>query len=200
MRKIFNLLIMVACAHISIAQTAAISGTILHINTQDPLEGVKVVVLDSQQQIVTEVNTNAAGQYTIPDLATGETYTIQPEKDDDYLNGTSTFDMVMGSRHILGIQVLPEPYRFIAMDVNDNKVLTTFDLVTMRRLILNIIQEYPDDVPSWRYYRSDFSFNPSDPFDYMGEVYTRSVLLTEDVSGIDFNGFKMGDLNDSSMP
>lgn len=200
MRKIFNLLIIIACAHISVAQTASISGTILHINTQDPLEGVKVVVLDSQQQIVTEVTTNDAGQYTIPDLTTGETYTIQPEKDDDYLNGTSTFDMVMGSRHILGIQILPEPYRFIAMDVNDNKVLTTFDLVTMRRLILNIIQEYPDGVPSWRYYRSDFSFNPSDPFDYMGEVYTRSVLLTEDVSDIDFNGFKMGDLNDSSMP
>ena len=180
-------------------QTASISGTILH-TSNTPMADVVVRVFDTLDQQVAEVVTDANGQYTVTDLSVGELYTINPKKDDNPLNGLSTFDMVLGARHILGIQLLDEPYKYLAMDVNNSQSLTTFDLVVKRRLILFINQEFPDDIPSWRFYRADYVFDPSDPFEDVDEIFSRSVLLSEDVEGMDFFGFKMGDLNESAVP
>ncbi|HRI58828.1 MAG TPA: cohesin domain-containing protein [Saprospiraceae bacterium] len=89
---------------------------------------------------------------------------IVPHKDDNPLNGVSTFDMVLISRHILGIEPLNSPYKIIAADVNKSNSITTFDIVEIRKLILGINQAFTNTT-SWRFIRKDFTFpNPANPF------------------------------------
>jgi hypothetical protein len=41
-------------------------------------------------------------------------YTVTPEKDDNPLNGVTTLDLALISKHILGIENLNSPYKIIA--------------------------------------------------------------------------------------
>ncbi|MFQ5445680.1 MAG: HYR domain-containing protein, partial [Saprospiraceae bacterium] len=61
--------------------------------------------------------TGADGTYQFADVPLGGDYTILPIKDVEPLNGVSTFDLVLISKHILGVQLLDSPYKIIAADV-----------------------------------------------------------------------------------
>jgi hypothetical protein len=62
-------------------------------------------------------------------------------KDNDPLNGVSTFDLVLINKHILGLEPLNSPYKMIAADANNSRSITTFDIVELRKLILGIYTE-----------------------------------------------------------
>jgi hypothetical protein len=50
------------------------------------------------------------------------TTTASPvEKNDDYLNGVSTLDLVMIQRHILSISKFTDPFNIIAADINNDE-------------------------------------------------------------------------------
>jgi hypothetical protein len=66
------------------------------------------------------------------------TYTITPSKDGDDWCGVSTFDLVVISRHILGVQTFTSDYQYVAADINKSNSVTTFDVVELRKLILFI--------------------------------------------------------------
>lgn len=66
------------------------------------------------------------------------------------LNGVSTFDLVLISKHILGIELLDSPYQLIAADANNSGSITTLDLAVIRSLILHITDEFPSG-ESWVY-------------------------------------------------
>lgn len=89
---------------------------------------------------------------------------IVPYKNDNPLNGVSTFDLVLISKHILGLETFGSPYQIIAADVNKSGSVTTFDIVEIRKLILGIYQNFPNNT-SWRFVREDHVFpNPANPF------------------------------------
>lgn len=72
--------------------------------------------------LTTSVNGNYCQPYTSPclcDLTTAGVYTVAPERDDNHLNGVTTYDLVLISRHILGLEPLNTPYKMIAADVNE---------------------------------------------------------------------------------
>jgi hypothetical protein len=77
-------------------------------------------------------------------------YTVTPTKDNDPLNGVSTFDLVLINKHILGLEPLNTPYKMIAADANNSRSITTFDIVELRKLILGIYTELPNNT-SWRF-------------------------------------------------
>jgi hypothetical protein len=92
------------------------------------------------------------------------TFTIEPEKDDNPLNGVTTYDLVLISKHILGLEPLNSPYKMIAADANKSGSITTFDIVEIRKLILGIYTELPNNT-SWRFVDKSFSFpNANNPF------------------------------------
>jgi len=91
-------------------------------------------------------------------------YTVTPAKDNDPLNGVSTFDLVLINKHILGLEPLNSPYKMIAADANASKSITTFDIVELRKLILGLYTELPN-TPSWRFVDKTYQFpNLSNPF------------------------------------
>ncbi len=138
--------------------------------------------------------TGANGAYGFPDLVTGYNYTVRPEKNEDPLNGVSTFDLVLMNKHILGTGQLDSPYKMIAADINASGSISTFDLVLLRRLILQIDDDFTMN-NSWRFIEAGFQFpDPSDPFATVFPEVLEINSLNEDMAK-DFIAVKIGDVN-----
>lgn len=126
-------------------------------------------------------------------------FTITPIKDDNHINGVSTFDLVLISKHILGIQPLTTPYKMIAADANRSGSITTLDIVELRKLILGITTEL-DNNTSWRFVDNSFSFpNPQNPFvSPFPENKTVAQIQGSDMDE-NFVAVKIGDLNGNAI-
>ncbi len=127
-------------------------------------------------------------------------YTVTPVKDDNPMNGVSTFDLVLMSKHILGIEPLSSPYKIIAADINKSNSVTTFDVVELRKLILGTYSELPNNT-SWRFIDKAYTFNnPNNPFQNVPFPENVSVSDVQSNQTNDFVGIKIGDLNCSAIP
>jgi hypothetical protein len=139
--------------------------------------------------------TDGQGLYNFSSVPMASTFTIAPEKDDNPLNGVTTYDLVLISKHILGQEPLNSPYKMIAADANKSGSITTFDIVELRKLILGIYNELPNNT-SWRFVDKSFSFpNANNPFQtQFPETITEIAAITNQI-GEDFVGVKVGDVN-----
>jgi hypothetical protein len=136
------------------------------------------------------------GEYAVTNsVPMAATFTITPEKDDNPLNGVTTYDLVLISRHILGLEPLNSPYKMIAADANKSGSITTFDIVELRKLILGIYTELPNNT-SWRFVDKAFEFpNTNNPFQTsFPETISVSNAMVSRIDE-DFVGVKVGDVN-----
>ncbi|GAB4495641.1 MAG: hypothetical protein OHK0019_25300 [Saprospiraceae bacterium] len=126
-------------------------------------------------------------------------YTLTPTKDDNPLNGVSTYDLVLISKHILGLQPFDSPFKMIAADANRSGSITTFDVVELRKLILGIYDELPNNT-SWRFVDKGFTFpNQANPFQ-TAFPETKSVAGADaSAMGEDFTAIKVGDVNGTAI-
>jgi hypothetical protein len=141
------------------------------------------------------MKTKVDGHYIFTGLNTGFDYTITPHLDALPMNGVSTFDLVLMSKHILGIKVLDTPYKLVAADVNNDKKVSTLDVIALRKMILNIDSNFKNNT-SWRFIPADYKFpQPSNPWK---EVFPEVINLNNvqgAVTGKDFIGVKVGDID-----
>ncbi|MEO1515870.1 MAG: cohesin domain-containing protein, partial [Bacteroidota bacterium] len=174
--------------------TATISGDIQNEEGED-VEGVMVYVENANMNDQEETGIDGFFSFI---LNTDQNYVVRPEKDVRPLNGVSTYDLVIMSKHILGIEALTSPYKLIAADVNNSGEVTAFDMVDLRKLILFIDTEFQNNT-SWRFVPTDHVFPNNDPFTQsFPEVYDINDLSSD--MEVDFVGIKIGDLNDSARP
>jgi hypothetical protein len=155
------------------------------------VEGVDVSLSGSA---TSTIKTTANGAYQFSAVVKGGDYTVTPRLNRNNLNGVSTFDLVLISKHILGVQPLGSPYKMIAADINNSKSITTLDLIQLRKLILNIDTEFSNNT-SWRFvdasYRFPVSSNP------WAETFPE-VKNFNNLAGTvnaDFVAVKIGDVN-----
>jgi hypothetical protein len=158
------------------------------------------VTLSVGQLFTTTDASDMQGAFEFPQilpLAIGD-YILTPFKDDEHLNGVSTFDLVLISRHILGLQPLNSPYKLIAADANKSNSITTFDIVELRKLILGIYADLPANT-SWRFVDKDFIFpDTANPFILpFPETIMRNDVTTDQLND-DFVAVKIGDVNNSA--
>ncbi len=174
--------------------SASISGIISNEN-QARLEGVSVRLSGTSTG---SVNTAIDGRYSIPSLTLNRNYTVKPSLNRGFLNGITTFDLVLISKHILNVQPFDSPYKIIAADVNNSKTLSTIDLIQLRKLILGVDLSFQSN-ESWRFVSSSFVFpDPNNPW---------KTAFPEEVSfnpidghkRADFIGIKIGDVNGSAQ-
>ncbi len=126
----------------------------------------------------------------------GSQPTITPVKDDNPLNGVSTYDLLLIQKHILGIQKLDSPYKLIAADANKSNSITTFDILELRKLILGIYVGLPNTT-SWRFVPKDFVFpNPANPF---ATQFPEEIKLSPPTNNSSFIGIKIGDVNNTAI-
>ncbi|MAT55904.1 MAG: hypothetical protein CMN32_15635 [Saprospirales bacterium] len=143
--------------------------------------------------------TGNVGDFEFFDLTPNGAYTVKPEKNDDTNNGVTTYDLVIIGRHVLNVSLITDPYKLIAADINNNGSVTTADIVELRKLILNIYHEFPNNT-SWRFIPKSYVFpNPANPFNppFPEQLYINS--LSQDVYDANFIGVKIGDLNGSAI-
>jgi thiol-disulfide isomerase/thioredoxin len=122
------------------------------------------------------------GAYTLeafPGLPALPYYEAVPTKNDNPLNGVSTFDLVLINRQILGLEPFQHAWQFNAADVNRSNSVSTIDIVELRKLILGIYDTLPQ-VPAW-------VFSPE-----MDTLYPQQCP--------EFLAIKKGDVNGSADP
>lgn len=142
--------------------------------------------------------TDTLGFYGFPSVVPfAATLTITPELNTNPLNGLTTFDLLLISKHILGIQPLGSPYKMIAADANKSKSITSFDIVEFRKLILGIYVALPNN-DSWRFIPKDSLFsNPANPFQSAFPEAIAVPNLFNHLSDANFVGVKIGDVNNT---
>jgi len=179
-------------------------------NDDDPLiagqvatednEFVQNVILDLSGDSNSSFTTGTNGQFTFNSVPAGGDYTITPEKDVDPLNGVTTYDLVLITKHILGVKPLDSPYKMIAADVNKSETITTFDLVQLRKLILFVDDNFQNNT-SWRFVDADYQFpNPQNPWEEAFPEVINLNNLTADELNADFVAVKVGDVNGNADP
>ena len=165
---------------------AVVSGTIMDWK-QQTVEEVAVNAMENM-----EMMTQADGFYNF-ELPMNNPYTIQPQKNEQPLNGVSTFDLVLISKHILGITEFDNPYQMIAADANNSGSITAFDMVQLRQMILNIKTEFTNN-ESWRFVDAAYEFTTDQPLAEDFPEVIQITNLTQDMD-MDFVAVKVGDVN-----
>jgi hypothetical protein len=156
-------------------------------------------VSPSNPSVSLSATSDVSGDYALGGIPLNGDYTVVPLKDDDHLNGVSTFDLVLINKHILGIEPLGSPYKMIAADANNSRSITTFDIVELRKLILGIYTELPNNT-SWRFVDKDFAFpDAQNPFKTLFPETKQYVGLTGSQVGQDFVAVKVGDVNGTAI-
>lgn len=170
------------------------------IQTEDGSE-VENVAIQVMGPNPLQMTTGIDGHYQFPQVPFGNDYTVVPQRNDDPLNGVTTLDLVLMTKHILGTQPLNTPYKIIAADIDRSGAVTTSDVIKLRRLVLNMDSQLPNGTRSWRFVPADFQFpDPSNPFaGYFPEIMSLADLNSNEMEA-DFIAIKVGDVNCSAVP
>jgi hypothetical protein len=178
-----------------------ISGKV-YTELQRPLDMVQVN-LQEPEYVYPPFTTGPDGEYSfIKQGAPFEDVTIAASRNDNPRNGVSTLDVVKIQKHLLMIDTLESPYRIIAADANSSNSVTAIDLIELRKLILGIYDELPNS-PSWKFIDAKYDFpDPFNPFDWVNmfpvdNPYTIIIPHATNLSGQDFIGVKVGDVNNT---
>ncbi|MBK8968297.1 MAG: hypothetical protein IPM36_16850 [Lewinellaceae bacterium] len=143
--------------------------------------------------------TDQNGKYILNAIPLAGDFTITPMKDNDPLNGVSTFDLVLINKHILGLEPLNTPYKMIAADANNSRSITTFDIVELRKLILGIYTELPNNT-SWRFVDKAYTFpNQNNPFATIFPETIQIANMLASMNDEDFVSVKTGDVNGNAV-
>ena len=172
---------------------AAIRGTIVN----EEGESVENVTLNLGGYTMNPLVTGANGDFTFNSVPMYSNYTVTPEKNMNPLNGVSTFDLVLISKHILGIDLLDSSYKHIAADVNKSGTITAYDMVQLRQLILNISAEFPNN-DSWRFVDASYEFTTNDAENEDFPEIAAINNLTSDMA-TDFVAVKIGDVSGNAV-
>ena len=178
----------------NIPTALSISG---NIETEDQ-EAIEDVEVQIDAGNIGNTTTNVDGYYIFSPLEPGGNYIITPEKDNNYLNGVTTFDLVLISKHILGQELLDSPYKMISADANHSETITALDIVKLRALILHIDTELANN-SSWRFVDASFAFpNALNPFEteFPEEVSFQDLQVSQIAN---FVGIKIGDVNGTAL-
>ena len=142
------------------------------------------------------VMTNANGEYAFYDNPMYSNYAISGQRYDNYLNGVNTLDLLAIQQHVLGTELLDSGYKMIAADANGDKEISGQDLLELRKLILGIYNELPNN-GSWKVINADDVVTVSNPWNYTEQ---REIAdLDTDMTQEDFIGVKIGDVDASAQ-
>ena len=140
-----------------------------------------------------------ASNYNFLNIPRGDNCDLTPSRDSDFINGVTTFDVAVMSRHILDIQPITSVLKLIAGDVNADGSIDALDMVITRRMVLRQMAAFPSN-KSWRFVPKIYQFPaiantvPATNF----PEFIALTNLTDTFRTADFWAVKTGDLNGSA--
>lgn len=171
----------------------AITGMIT-TNTSVGITDIEVELVDVSDQEYDHEMTQV-GEYGFDDIDHYNEYVVTPSKNDDVRNGVNTLDLVKIQRHILELEIMEDPYALIAADINNDERLTPADLLSLRKVILGLDTQFPEN-ESWRFIPKTYQFeNQTEPFDFPEEIVVGAFY--NNLESADFTAIKVGDVDNS---
>ena len=135
------------------------------------------------------------GQYTFENNPLGFNYSLKADKQDEYLNGLSTLDLVFISRHVIALESFTDPYKIIAADASWDGKVSALDLTALRQLILGTAVQL-NNISPWVFVDQNQRFvDSTNPWPFVDQIDVTN--LGEDEMGEDFIAIKIGDVNES---
>ncbi|MEM6378772.1 MAG: T9SS type A sorting domain-containing protein, partial [Bacteroidota bacterium] len=176
--------------------TAIVAGTIQAMNGSM----VDQVDITLEGMNMPTIRTDINGQFQFSGLEKDASYRLSAKRETSYREGLSTADIIQLAQHITKRKPLTDPYRQIAADVNGDNRISTLDIITLQKLIINRQDVVPTN-ESWRFVPKDFVFpDPTDIFDNGFPEFKDIRGLKEDYWSADFVAIKVGDVNQSFYP
>ena len=182
--------------------TTAADGIVYNQGTDQVLNDVTIVASDGRGQIVAEATTTEHGFFAFDALPACTTTSIEARRPSaTWREEVDIFDMVTLQRHLLGIELIDDPYRLLAADVTQDDQVDVRDIITIMRLNLGILPNFesPTRAP-WVFVPAGYEFrDPANPT--AGELPLRiNFDEVEPGAGVNqgFIGFKLGDVNASA--
>ena len=160
------------------------------------LANVTVELTTNDPEYPKHMTTLSDGIYAFYDNPLSLNYTVTPEKDGDDLNGVSTLDILMMQNHIIGQVPFTDNSQYLAADVNADEKVTSIDLVELRKLVLGVYEELPQNT-SWIFIDKEASSPLGNPWPFLSE--SNIFNLTQNTIDEDFIGIKVGDINSSAQ-
>lgn len=152
--------------------------------------------LESSNSEYNRSTVSELGAFAFNELLSEADYELTADREDSWLSGVSTIDILQIQNHILGKTPLQTGYDVRAADVNLSGSVTAVDLVTIRRLILGQITAFPNAESPWIFVKRDDELAELNPFNLFTEV---DVELESEHNLLDLVGLKMGDANVSAL-
>ncbi len=172
--------------------TGTLDGGILgNISTSEEVDMEQVIVTING---IENTATSEDGEYAFEGLVYGDFYTVTPEKEDDPLNGITVADILTIQKHILGTQIMTDPYKILAADVNQSESVSGTDILIIRKLLLGHYDGFPETEP-WKFYMDEGFIDESWPWANVLHESFEDNVYGETI--VDFVGVKMGDVNQS---
>ena len=181
---------------IVLSPTHTISGTLNYYDGVKTISNATVILEDDLGNQLDVTTTNSSGYYEFTGLADGNDYVVRIEKEDNIVaNGVNVLDLTSIVNHI--IMAEPEPldsiFKKISADVNEDELINVLDLTNIVNYIIGSSSALPSG--NWKFYSSDII--PTEE-NYLSEETERTYTnLSGNMTGEDFVGIKMGDVNDS---
>lgn len=183
-----------ACVDTGTTASFVIAGTVANVYG-DEIESVSI-----SSQMTHEINdqiTGVNGSFSFDENVAMSDGKISAVKNDDYLNGVSTLDLILIQRHILSMSTFDQYHQYVAADVTGDMKVSALDLVAMRRLILGLTADFPIQ-QSWKFVDANHEIvHPSRPWPL------KEVILIDDIQADmmhqDFTAIKIGDLNGNAI-
>ncbi len=182
-----------ACPECPVPGTVSVGG---NIHTANGL-AVELVEVSLRGTQVGNTMTDGTGIYQFEDLSSGDLL-VTPTKNDDVANGISTQDIYILQRHLLGTELITDPYQLMAADVNRSGTITTLDMLILRNLVLGTIDYLPGN-NSWRFLDAAASLEGVDVLTAALPEHIVLENMTACETSLDFIGVKIGDLNGSAV-
>ena len=157
----------------------------------------KIMPDQSLEDDVSESESDATGKFRLGFGTTQYDRMVEVSRQGKPLEGISTLDLITLSRHISGQEIITEPYKLYAADLDGNGHVGANDLLLLKKAILGgyKIPGYPGNL-SWVFFGDPCSPNaPEDLFN----AYCHSGVEVDHTGAfpatVSFKALKMGDVN-----
>jgi len=158
---------------------------------EKPVQGVKIKLQKISTGVTEEVVTDENGFYEFLNLNTDDQFSISLEYDFGYFPGVSTLDLVLIQLHILDVIPFDNPYAFIAADINNDQSIKANDLSVLRKLIIGIIDEAPNNQP-WKFIDASIDISNDPLIEFID--YSSPSVFTIPYSELNFIAIQTGNL------
>jgi hypothetical protein len=179
---VFPLLLSVA----SMAQPFTVAGVVQSSNNEG-IGSLTIELLAADGSVISTQAVNCNGQYAFSGLESGVDYSLRLDKENSSaLNGVSTFDLVLISKHLLGTQPFNNPYNEVAADVDESGSITITDMMIIQSIVYAQVSSFPG--LNWFFF-SEGNTLPATEF---------PITLTADLLDFNFIGVKKADVNNTA--